>query len=440
MQLSITVLLSWLIVTVYPEAQARSEFSILQGSTSETTTHFTVVVRRNESLQFTVNSDSKILAPAHIEKRDHNGSPWSVVRLRFEGLKAKQLYRLQIRDQRQILLDERIFETLPADLVQGRVALISCMVRQLHNPFMWRALENPKNRPDLLLITGDSVYLDRSRLLRAARPRNTTEAWEEFARTRNRLEIFFWKRLVPVISVWDDHDAGGDGVDGHWQMMPEIRKIYKTFFANDEIKGSFEQGPGLASHFNLFGKNFIMLDGRSFRELDAQSPLFGREQESWLQGRLRPGSNFLVSGSQFYGGFIKKDSLEYNWPQAAVDFTHRLRESANRIEAQLAFISGDIHFSEVQDLEPNLFGYWTVEITSSSAHSFAFPGHYILKPTNPRRRKVTGTHNVMLLELNSPAFSFHVRSLGWRGNTLFSTDVAVGSSPCEAVLTQTSTD
>ena len=158
-----------------------------------------------------------------------------------------------------------------------------------------------------------------------------------------------------------------------------------------------------------------------------------------MSERLESGGNMLLSGSQFFGRYIAKDSFDHNWPEEAAQFYQRLKASGAEAGATLLFGSGDIHFSELQRIAAEKFGYATYEITSSSAHSSAFPGHYLLKGHNPQRFQVTGTHNVILLEMTPPigpavadtaAWRLHVRALGWRGGDLFSSDLRV----CERSL------
>jgi len=425
------------------------KYSVLQGATSDSVTHFTVLAPASENLHFQARIDGQpsLLAALETTRVPYPGSDWVVHRIKATGLRANRPYILEILNDRGQVNERRKFQTLDPHKKGGRIATGSCMVRQLHNAGLWNNLEKPANRPDLLMITGDIVYLDRARLFPARAPERGLEVWEEFVRSRQAVNLYFWETLVPTLTVWDDHDAGGDNTDASWAIMPEVRRIYDTFMANHEIPGFLEAGPGMSKQFRMFGKNFIILDGRSYRNMSLVSPLYGIDQDRWLLRKVQPGPNIIVSGTQFFGGPIKKDSLEYNWPDIAQEWTQRLREHGEWKGGAFAFVSGDVHFSEVQDLEPELFGYWTVEITSSNIHSFGFPGHYALKPHNPRRREVTGTHNIVLLEFSpqSSGFDFVARSLGWRGNDLFKTVVSVAApmaaapastntQPCESLL------
>jgi PII-like signaling protein len=410
-------------------AFAANRFSILQGSTSDSVTHFTVLGHKNENLQFRARPSGRpgLLVPVTNGVSGYEGSDYIVHRLQVTSLSPNVPYLLEILDQSGRLLEQRQFETLDISKPNGRIAVGSCMIRQLHNAYLWSNLSQPENRPDLLMITGDIVYLDRANVLVGRPPENGLQVWDEFVKSRQTVGLYFWDKLVPTLTVWDDHDSGGDNVDSAFRLMPEIRKIYDVFQANDEIPGFLEHGPGMAKSFRLFGKNFILLDGRSFRNAWISHPLFGDEQERWMLRQVQAGPNILVSGTQFFGGPIQKDSYEFNWPQQMKSFMEILRRHGEWKNAAFAFITGDVHFSEVEDIEADWLGYPTVEITSSNIHSFGFPGHYVFKPDNPRRRVVTGTHNIVLLDFfpTRAPFEFGVRSMGWRGNTLFQTVTSV---------------
>ncbi len=420
---------------------AQQKYSILQGTTSDSVTHFTVVAPNSDDLRFEVISHHQRLPidPTKMERVQQPESPWVVYRLKFENLDPSQRYVLRTVNEDTHVVDQRNFKTFDTQKDEGRIALVSCMLRQFHNPFMWGNLALPKNRPDLMLFLGDAVYLDRSRLLFPKLPKSTREVWEDFVLNRNRLAVYFWKDLVPIVSVWDDHDSGGDNVDAKsYQMMAKIREIYQVFFANEPIEGKLRKGPGMAKQFEAFGKNFVMLDGRSYRELDPKSPLFGQEQETWLAESIQPGANFILNGSQFFGGYLRKDSLEHNWPAHYTDFNRRLRAIGEAKNASFVFASGDIHFSQIQHIEPEIFGYPSVEVTSSSAHSTIVPGyHRVLQwfRPNPRHSSGVSTHNVLLLELDSSvrSFDFKVRSLTWRGKIAFTENLSV-AGPCEKFL------
>ncbi len=409
---------------------ANGSYSILQGSTSENETHITLVARSEDKITFQARIDANpsALLPLEVRRVEYPGSDHVVYRFKISGLKPNTPYKFEVLDQSGQIADSRNFKALDFTKANGRVAVGSCMLRQLHNPFIWKNLAKPENRPDLLILLGDMVYLDRARLFWAKPPLNGLAMWTEWVKAREKEGLYFWQNLVPTLSVWDDHDAGGDNVNHEFSLLEEARQIYDTFTANAAISGAIEAGPGMAKTFKIFGKNFILLDSRTFRDASPSNPFLGHDQNRFLYRSLKAGPNIILSGTQFYGAPIRKDSLEYNWPEFAAEWTAELRHHAEWKKASLAFVSGDVHFSEVQDLEPELFGYWTVEITASNIHSSGFPGHYKFKPKNPRRRLATGTHNIVIMEFTGQGngFGFLTRAMGWRGNDLFKTVVSIG--------------
>lgn len=417
-------------------------YSILQGNTSETEAHFTVVARNGNSLNFSVSSG------AQIETADYTtmpGSPWSVYRLRAFGLNKDTNYELGVYDETGELKDLRFFRSLDPNMHQGRIAVVSCMLRQLHNPGIWREMSSSPNRPVLILFNGDATYLDRDNLFFAQNPTSARQAWDNYAYSRNTLDIYFWRELIPILAVWDDHDAGGNNVTyNDFPLMKDIREIFDTFFANEASSEWLEMGPGLAKTFDLFDTRFIWADGRSFRDTDSSSPQFGSLQEHWILNQMRPGLNVMINSTQFFGKFIEKDSYEYYYPESFSEFIEAVRKRSMQIErntgvpTRIVFVSGDTHFSELQGIESDWLGYPTFEITSSSAHSFGVAGHQFLKPGNPRRIASTGAHNFVLMEwIGLAEHAFQVRSVGANGGDRFSAKIEPFSSGknCEFLLT-----
>src|SRR5690606_38640470 len=82
-----------------------------------------------------------------------------------------------------------------------------------------------------------------------------------------------------------------------------------------------------------------------------------------------------------------------NHPEQFTGFVDRLKATGKKI----IFGSGDVHFSEVSKIEPEKLGYTSYELTSSSIHSFKWPGIPELI-FNHRRIAVTGHHNYLLVQ------------------------------------------
>jgi alkaline phosphatase D len=227
-------------------------------------------------------------------------------------------------------------------------------------------------------------------------PADPKQLWERYVLTRNRVAVYFAKELVPVLAVWDDHDFGTDNGDQTYAYKNESAEIFATFFAQ-EARPALVAGPGIARRFSAFGADFHLLDGRTFRDPvgTADGRIFGVEQEAWFYGGLADKPMLLMSGSLFFGAYQKGESFEGDFAANFTEFLARLKAAGGLC----AFVSGDVHYSELMDIEATQLGYSTFEIVSSGMHSYTFPGHE-RRFNNPRRRDgcAMGGHNFVVFE------------------------------------------
>ena len=140
----------------------------------------------------------------------------------------------------------------------------------------------------------------------------------------------------------------------------------------------------------------------------------------------------LVNGEQFFGGYRGKYAVESSYP-LDMDWLLASVRASGRASG---FISGDVHFSEFMELEPELIGQLSVEITSSSMHSVTYPGQHE-RYTNPRRRAATSSHNFVLLDLHidEGIVTGQAASIGTDGRLLFQRNLQIGGT--ERVVART---
>jgi hypothetical protein len=100
-----------------------------------------------------------------------------------------------------------------------------------------------------------------------------------------------------------------------------------------------------------------------------------------------------LNGSVFFGAYGEFESFEGDYPTNFREFLSLIKTSGARV----AFASGDVHYSEIMDIEPELLGYPTFELVSSSIHSLTLPGHHE-RFKNPRRRDADSSHNFMIFD------------------------------------------
>lgn len=369
----------------------KSGFSILQGMTDETSSQFSIVLPKAQVFKVEVVRADGVSSPLQTESEfvGREFSPEAVLKLRVFGLELGAEYVLRILDETGSARDERVFQALNLSKTDVNIAFISCQLDLLHRDDIWSQLQ--KRQPDVAMFVGDNVYADRTSFINK-RPADEKQLWERYVLTRQRVAFYFQKRLVPVLATWDDHDYGADNAGKNYPHQRASRLTFDTFFAQGP-RPALVAGPGISRKFSAFGADFYFLDGRTFRD-EGQAPgalIFGEEQERWLFSTIAARPTWLVNGSLFFGAYYSGESFEGRYAQNFDSFLKRLSATPGTC----CFVSGDVHFSEVMDIEAKILGYPTVEVVSSSMHSYTFPGHEG-RFTNPRRRTTASSHNFVM--------------------------------------------
>lgn len=276
-------------------------------------------------------------------------------------------------------------------------------------------------QPDVLLLLGDSVYMDFGvKFLGADRPlgwpRKKSDA--DFAAFLHGLYAKQWavdsfRRLVRsgvrLGMTWDDHDfawngSRGAGVMKRYAVSPEKRRISRGLFM--QFRNALETLPeaatyppcpkmdtlldqpaaGIQYQFDKSGVRFIMLDGRTFRQDPSftQPPttmMHGPDQMAWLTAQLSAWSGIKV----VCAGSVLTGSSEC-WEQY-MDYGWLLDQAPDK----LIVLTGDIHKNKKphnhRPSRPPLY-----EITASGA---ARPG-----PLDKNPRLFGATGNFGILNLN----------------------------------------
>lgn len=389
-----------------PPAGLEYRFPVLQGATSFTKTQINVMAA--EEITITV-SQGKVT----VEKITKTYSVWQAYRIVVEDLLPGTEYELQIATATGVV-ETRKFSTLSPDKTQVKIALASCMrdTRAEHQAVMWKAMEDTK--PDLLFLLGDNVYVDDEK--NTDKFISEERIWRRYVETRLTLDLYQWKKLVPTIATWDDHDFGLNNTLGAVPWRDASTLVFRTLYAQDAVMPEVGWGPGISTSYSAYGQRFFLMDNRSFRGYKfIGKNHWGINQEEWLFNLVSqektPG--WILTGSQVFGGYRSGWSFENNHPGALKRVLSRL----SKIEAPVLFGSGDVHYSEIMKIEKERLGYETIEITSSSMHSNARDP----KPNNKRRIASTGEFNfvVAMVEAKSSALQMNLRSLGAGGKELF---------------------
>jgi alkaline phosphatase D len=397
-------------------AQSRAATAIILGPAFGDSAVLTVSHSLGEGV-FVRVSPAQGVKVTQLEKQRTPQSKNRHIRVEVSGLSPQREYRLEVLQGRKVI-DVRKFSTLNPAKDKLRTVVAACMddfYVDLQRD-MWGQVAGLK--PDALFLIGDNVYADRRNGEAMQVLPDVDTIFERYEETRFTLDLFRQERLIPVISVWDDHDLGRDNSHRETPAVTEIQGIFRLFFPDSEQGSAYVRGPGLSARMAVGPYRFHVLDDRTFRVPKSQgeenhvSAHWGEAQEKWLMEGLREKGkllHFIVNGDQLFGGYVSRfESYEADHPKAFQMSLAGIRESGARV----VFVSGDRHFFEVQEIEPELLGYRTYELTSSAIHAKVFPSFWGEFP-NPRQKfAIANTANFLTIEVRGSQKSWDLSVQG----------------------------
>jgi len=376
--------------------------AILQGATDATSTVISILVPKEKKYGYTILFDSTVLKTPPLQEDIRGDSPFKVVNIELNGLTPKAPYEIKVTSETGEVLDDRYFHTLPADLKSPRIAVISCMDDKYMDiqKSQWDAVWAQK--PDMLFFLGDNVYVDSH----VKGPVTDREIWQRYVETRQHLELYQMKELIPVFATWDDHDFGiGDG-NSSFPYKEASKEIFRTFFPMTEGP-TLKHGPGVSAVLTIAKQNFVFFDDRTFRTPDravsaapSHDTHLGSAQEAWFFALLKKGKGpfWLMDGDQFFGGYQPYESFEGNHPGDFKNFLKQLKAAKKTV----LFVSGDRHLVQIQKVEKNILGYQTYELTSSGIHAGMHPGSLAKDPSPRQVYGRDGINNFLILKTAAP--------------------------------------
>lgn len=393
-------------------SQPTAWYPVMQGATSQTQTQFRVLVDANRVYRYRIISSDG--SKRDVSPRARFGVPTSqlvIDHVYVDGLAAGETYQLEIETGSRS--EKRWFSTLSKAAETGtplRVALISCLNDryEAEQPDMWAAVS--ESEPELMIFNGDCCYVDQ-------RADGTIEGmWDRHLTTRTMLDVFKWDRLVPILTTWDDHDTGENDGNSSNPRLGIAAKYFDAMFGSDPVDG-YVKSSGRSASFESHGIKFLLLDCRSNL---SDTQVFSITDEAWIESQVKSatGPVWLVNGIQFFGGYLLgAESVEATSPQQL----RRLMTACAKADVPVGLMSGDVHFSELMELEPGILGYKSYELTSSALHSRTFPGQQF-RSLNERRFESTSKNNYFAIEMvaaSQKKMSFELASLGANQNEFF---------------------
>lgn len=238
-----------------------------------------------------------------------------------------------------------------------KLTFASCSAQYLPQP-IWKTMTAVN--PDLHLNLGDNIYASRPE----DRPLRRIYALQ--AAVPEYLEF---RKQVPMLGTWDDHDFGLNDGGAENPEIETARKEFLEFFPNDkELLGQQKSG---VYHSALIGPakqqiQILILDTRTYRspleknehpkdKLDVYQPtqnkektLLGQEQWLWLESELKKPAKLRILLSSIQ--LLPEDHGFEKW----MNFPHergKLFELLKKMKIKnLLVLSGDRHHAEISQM------------------------------------------------------------------------------------------
>lgn len=229
-----------------------------------------------------------------------------------------------------------------------------------------RAWKDMAARPfDLLVLLGDQHY---------ANSTDTQVLLDHYVAYRANDNFRSIARQKPVYTIWDDHDYGGNDVDGSLPGKERSLAVFKEVWPNPSFGEA--DNPGVYYSFVKGDVEFFMLDGRYYRSADeakdeGTKTNLGERQLAWLKQSLKFSQaklKIIANGVEFNGNH-KSDSWFY-FQREREDILKFIAD--NKIEG-VFFISGDSHYTASFQMKEGF-----LEITSGPLGS-----SHVSMPENP---------------------------------------------------------
>lgn len=386
---------------------ASGKLVIIQGSTSATETNINILSPVLKKYIYVVKDEQgKTYDVEHYDTIHTAPLHWKVDKIFIKGLTPGIKYSLEVVDEfrnSKTRVDQRNFKTLNTQENHVRFAYASCMAddyrfNDVINP-MWEQMR--KQNPDMVILNGDLVYVDSFEFVERKKA-TELDIWFRYIDSFNRLPIYHWHDLKPILATWDDHDFGTNDGDRDFKEKIAARKIFLAFFGSQNLKDTYQlENESVYFSFTGFKQKMLFLDDRYFRQPNKDQKVsekyghWGEKQHDWILENLNDSNIpvWIFNGNQTFSGkeLSYKEALQSNHPEHYKVFI----EDMKKTKSPAIFASGDIHFSEIMQIPPDRMGFETYEVTSSSMHSYTGEGW-----SNPLRLEgaFTNEFNFMIID------------------------------------------
>ena len=288
-----------------------------------------------------VATDEALTDPRWVDAADGTGP---VVGFQITGLNPDTTYYYAVEiDGRLDRIRAGRFRTFPSGPASFTVAVGAC-ARVGSNGQVFETIREAD--PLLYLILGDLHYGDNGR--------NDIDRYRQVMDlTLSRPAQAALYRSTPVAYMWDDHDYGGNDVDGSYVGRRAAMAAYREYSPDYGLAGDES---AIYQAFTIGRVRFIVTDSRSARDLDSADPsphdtMLGAEQKAWLLDQLLAArdANALIVWANPDPWIAAAEPGADNWGGYAEERAEIADFIAdNRID-NLVMVSGDAHMVAIDD-------------------------------------------------------------------------------------------
>lgn len=283
--------------------------------------------------------------------------------------------------------------------------------------------------PDLLLLLGDNVYVDR--------PDLPTERADFDAAYAALAAQPGWQRLrgqVPVLATWDDHDYGLNDAGAEFPLKQVAKGAFVAFFGEPAASHTADR-EGIYHSVTLgpVGQRVqvILLDTRTFRGtlprrpagrrlwgvggrymagVETAEPMLGEAQWAWLAEVLQEPAEVRILASSIQ--VVADEHGWETWGNLPVE-RERLYRLIDETQAEgVVLVSGDRHLTELSVEDDPAAPYPLWDLTSSGLTQGERP---VEEPNRHRRGGVFREAHFGLVSIDwagpTPAVTLETRRL-----------------------------
>ena len=281
------------------------------------------------------------------------------------------------------------FSTLPAPGFTGQIRFgFGSDFVHYNQPFLALGQAATKNF-DFMLLIGDLMYSDITPPLAIDPVAFRGRYWN----TWNESNFSALSTTTPMFMIWDDHEIGDDHypgihlVTGGQDRYPAARAAYDSYVhshnpdtALDPSPPTGTSGDVLYYSFSVPGADFFVLDTRSYRSPntavdDENKTMLGDTQLTALLDYLEAQQLSSTAAFKFVASTVPVSlgqAADDTWSSFRTERDYILAEIESRGITNVAFLSGDRHFSGIyRIISPG--GYVYYDFLPSPTGSTNFP-------------------------------------------------------------------